>query len=55
MLLSLLQYPLNSFYILLFLALGIDENVIKVYNNKNIEFLCQDLINIALKSSRCVS
>ncbi len=36
------------------LTLSLDENVIEVYNNKNIELLCQDLIDIALKRGWCV-
>ena len=36
------------------LALAIDEDVIEVYYYKNIEFLCQDLVDIALKRGWCV-
>ena len=32
-----------------FLVFSIDENTIKVYNNKNIKFFCQNLVDIALK------
>ena len=33
---------------------GIGENVIKVNNDKDIEFLGQDLVNIALEAGQCV-
>ena len=33
---------------------GIDEDVIKVKNDKNIEFLGQDLVNIALEAGQCI-
>ena len=32
-------------------ALGIDKDVIEIHYHKNIELLCQDLINIALEYS----
>ena len=35
-------------------VLGVDEDIIKVNNDKNIEFLGQDLVNIALEAGRCV-
>ena len=31
--------------------LSIDKNVVKVYNNENIKFFCQDLVDIVLKYS----
>ena len=37
------------------LAFNVNKNVIKVYDNKNIEFFCQDLINIVLKSGQYIS
>ena len=36
------------------LVFSVDENVIEVKNYKNIEFLGQDLVNIALEASRYV-
>lgn len=36
------------------LTLNVDENVIKIYYYKNVEFLYQDFINIALKRSLCI-
>ena len=35
-------------------VLSVDEDVIKVNNDKNIKFLGQDLVNIALETGRCV-
>ncbi len=32
------------------LIFDIDENVVQVYNNKNIELFCQNLVDIALES-----
>ena len=36
------------------LVFDIDKNVIKVNNNKDIKFLSQDLVNIALEAGQCV-
>lgn len=54
-LLELLQHPLNGFYVLFSLTLNIDENVIKVYNNENVKFPCQDLNDINLEHSWYIS
>ncbi len=35
-------------------AFDIDEDVIEVHYHKNIELLCQDLIDIVLKHGQCV-
>ena len=35
-------------------VLGVDKNVIEVNNDKDIEFLGQDLVNVALKAGRGV-
>ena len=35
-------------------VLGIDEGVIEINNDEDIEFLSQDLVNIALEAGRCV-
>ncbi len=45
----MIHHPSNGFNMFFFLALNIDENVVKVHNNEDIELFCQDLINIALK------
>ena len=33
---------------------GVNENVIKVNNDKDIKFLRQDLVNIALEAGWCI-
>ncbi len=33
------------------LALSINEDVIKIHNHKNVELLCQDLVDITLECS----
>ena len=43
------QNPLNHINIDLSKVLIINKNVIQIYDDKNIEFLGQDLVNIALK------
>ncbi len=37
-----------------YLVFDINKNIVQVYNNKNIELFCQDLIDIFLKSAWCV-
>ncbi len=54
MLLKLLQHPSNCFYVFFAFICGIDEDVIEVHYHENIELLCQDLVNIALKRGRCI-
>ncbi len=49
MLLQLLQHLSNDFHVLFAFAFGIDKDVIEVQYHKNVELLCQDLIDIALK------
>ena len=44
----------NGIDVSLALVLGIDKDVIKVNKNKDIKFLGQDLVNIALEAGRCV-
>ncbi len=36
-------------------AFGVDEDIIKVYYHKNVELLCQNLVDVALEHGRCVS
>ncbi len=40
MLLQLIQNLSNSFYVTFSFIFGIDENVVEIYNNKDIELLC---------------
>ena len=49
-----LKNPLNGIDVSLAWVLNVEENVIKVNNDKDIKFLGQDFINIALKAGRCV-
>lgn len=49
MLFRLFKNPLNR--INMIYIIGIDENIIEIHNNKNIQFLSQDLIDITLKTS----
>ena len=44
----------NNINVTLAWDFGIDENVIEVKNNKDIKFLNQDLVNIALEAGRCI-
>ena len=46
--------PLNDVDVSLVWVFGIDKDVIKINNDKNIKFLDQDLVNIALEAGRCV-
>ncbi len=55
MLLKLLEHPLNGLYVFFAFAFDVDEDVIKVHYHKNVKFFYQDLIDIALECSRCVS
>ena len=40
MLLQLLQYLLNSFYMLFAFTFNVNKDVIKIYYHKNNEFFC---------------
>ena len=40
---------------LLIFAFGVDKDVIEVHYHKNVELFCQDLIDIALEHSQCIS
>ena len=42
--------PLDSFHVTLTSIFGINQDVIEVYNNKNIKFFRQDFVNIALEA-----
>ena len=49
-----LENPSNGIDVSLAWVLGVDKDVIEVNNDKNIEFLGQELVNIALEAGRCV-
>ena len=51
---QLLENPSNGIDVSLAWVLGVDEDVIKVNNDKDIKFLGQDLVNIAPKASRYI-
>ena len=40
---------------LLGFAFGVDKDVIKAYSHENVELLCQNLINVALKCGQSIS
>ena len=44
----------NGINVSLALVLGVDKNVIDINNNNDIEFLDQDLVNIALEAGWCI-
>ncbi len=54
MLPQLVQHPLNGLYVLFAFVLGVDEDIIEVYFDKNVELFCQDLVDITLKRGRRV-
>ncbi len=37
------------------LILAIDENIVQVYNNKDVEFVYQDLVDVSLEYGRYIS
>ncbi len=51
---KLLQHLSNGLHVLLAFAFDVDEDVIEVQYHKNVELLCQDLINVTLKRGRCI-
>ncbi len=55
MLPQLVQHLLNGLSVLFALVLSVDGDVIEVHYLKNIELLCQDLVDVTLKYGRCVS
>ena len=48
------QYLPHDFHVTLTLILSVEENVIQIYNNKDIEPFCQGLVDIALEAGRSV-
>ena len=51
----MLQHLLNNLHVFFTLVFGVDKDVIEVYYYKNVEFFCQDLIDITLKRGRYIS
>ena len=51
----MLKHLSNSLYVFFALVFGIDEDVIEIDYYENIEFLCQDLVNIILERGWSVS
>ena len=51
---KVLKYPPNDFDVSLAGILSIDQDIVQVYNNKDIKFLGWDLIDITLEGSRRV-
>ncbi len=49
MLPHLVQHPTNGLDVLFAFVLGVDEDVIEVHYDKNVELLCKDLVDTALK------
>ena len=49
-----LKNPSNGSDVSLTWVFNVDRNVIKVNNDKDIEFLSHDLVNIALEAGRCI-
>ena len=39
---------------LFFFTFNVNKNIIEIYNNKDIKFFCQNLVDIALKNSQYV-
>lgn len=50
----LVQYLSNSFYVFFSFALHVNEDVVKIYNNKNIKLLCQNFVDVALEDDRYI-
>ncbi len=40
---------------LFFFVFDVDEDIIKIYYNKNVKLFYQDLVDVALESGRCIS
>ncbi len=54
MLPQLVQHSSNGVDMLFAFVLDVDEDVIEVHYDKNVEFLCWDLIDVTLKCGRYV-
>ena len=49
-----IQHSLHGFYITLAFIFSVNKDVIQVNDDKNIELLGRDLINIALEAGRSI-
>ena len=49
-----LENASNGVNVSLAWVVGVDEDIMKINNDKDIEFLGQRLVNIALEAGRCV-
>ncbi len=47
----MVQNQSNSFYVAFLLIFNINKNIVQVYDNEDIKFFCQNLIDIALGSN----
>lgn len=54
MFLELIKDLLYGFHIWLALILGIDQHIVQIYNNKKVELLSKDFIDVTLKTSQNV-
>ena len=52
--LQLIKNPIYCFNVAFSFVFGIDEDIIQIYNYKDIEFFSKDLIDIALECCRSV-
>ncbi len=50
----MVRYLSNGLDVLFALALSVDEDVIEIHYHENVKLLVQDLVDIALKRSRCI-
>ena len=50
-----LQNPSKGFDVSLPWIFGIDKNIIQIYNDKDIELLSKNLIDIVLEAFQCIS
>ena len=49
-----IQHPLNGFDVTLVWIFDIDKDVIQINNDKEIELLGQDFINVTLEARWCI-
>ncbi len=54
MLPELIKDPAHGLHLKLTGVFGIDQNVVQMYNNKHVELLGKDLIDVALEAGRSI-